>query len=95
MVTCMETWLLADQVMLRSHYVNGLQDSALPPLFDLENRSRHLVQDALVRATRNCKNFYKKGERSFILLGIIRPAEVGKICLGAERCERILKARCK
>jgi hypothetical protein len=39
----------------------------------LEQRPRHAIQDQLVHATRNCKNAYKKGKRSFDLLGKLSP----------------------
>ncbi len=73
MTTCMETWIVADHATLREHYGAKLQESALPPLHQLESRHRHHVQDALERATRNCSNSYKKGKRSFEVLAQIQP----------------------
>ena len=73
MATCMETWITADRATVKAHYGHKLQESALPPLNDLENRPRHDVQDRLTRATRNCTNAYAKGKRSFDLLGKLDP----------------------
>ena len=56
MTTCMETWMVADRTSLREHYGVKLQESALPPLHDLEARPRQDVQDRLSHATRDCKN---------------------------------------
>lgn len=73
MVTCMETWIVADQAALQSHYGSKLQQSALPPLTDLENRHRHDLYDKLVHASRDCSNAYAKGKRSFELVAKIDP----------------------
>lgn len=73
MTTCMETWIISDRGSLNRHYGNRLQTAALPPLVNLEARNRHDIQDALVRATRNCKNAYQKGKRSFEILSRLKP----------------------
>jgi len=73
MTTCMETWIVADRESLGRHYGDRLQVSALPPLENLEGRSRHDIQDALVHATRGCKNAYQKGKRSFKILSELAP----------------------
>lgn len=73
MTTSMETWIITDRDSLRSHYGSQLQVSALPALTILETRNRHDIQDALVRATRNCKNAYRKGKRSFDVLSKLMP----------------------
>ena len=72
MTTCMETWIVADRPSLRKHYGAKLQESALPSLTDLEGRNRHDIQDALSRATRNCKNAYAKDKRSFEVLSVVQ-----------------------
>jgi hypothetical protein len=69
MTTCMETWIAADLEALRAHYGACLRESALPPQVAMESRLRREVQTALVRATRDCKNKYEKGKRSFEVLG--------------------------
>ena len=69
MATCMETWIVADRAVLKSHYGSDLQESALPAIMNLESRSRDSVQNVLAHATRNCSNKYEKGKRSFRVLG--------------------------
>lgn len=46
MVTCMETWIVADQSALRKCYGPQLQVAALPGLADLEQRSPHEIFSA-------------------------------------------------
>lgn len=45
MTTCMETWIVADRKTLREHYGTELQEGALPPINQLEQRDRHDVQN--------------------------------------------------
>lgn len=73
MTTCMETWIITDHETLSTHYGKQLQDSALPPLVDMENRSRQDIQDQLAHATRNCSKAYDKGKRSFEILSKLNP----------------------
>ncbi len=73
MTTCMETWIIADRATLQAHYKQNLNSNPLPALVDLECRSRGSVQDALVRATKDCQNAYSKGERSFGILEKLDP----------------------
>jgi len=47
MTTCMETWIVADRDALANHYGSDLQDNALPPLVDLELRSRQEIMEKL------------------------------------------------
>ena len=91
MTTCMETWIVTDQAALRAHYGQHLQESALPPLVNLEHRDRHDVQDQLFHATRNCSNAYSKGKRSFEVLGKLDPAVLKQHLPSFVRAERILK----
>ena len=93
MVTCMETWIISDRDTLRKHYHSSLQASALPPTANMELRSRDAVQDALVRATRNCKNGYAKGKRSFEVLGKLNPDTLSQHLPSFVRCRRILNAK--
>ena len=90
MTTCMETWIVADREALRDHYGHKLQENALPPLFELENRNRHNVHDKLVHATRNCSNYYSKGKRSFEILAEIDPAVLRQHLPSFVRIDRIL-----
>lgn len=75
MVTCMETWIMADQDALQSFYGAPLNRKSLLPIHDLESKNRHTVQDALEKATRNCgpDRMYQKGKRSFRILGELNP----------------------
>jgi hypothetical protein len=93
MTTCMETWLVADRAALKTHFKDGLRDSALPPLVQLEDRHRHDVQDKLTHATRNCSNPYEKGKRSFEVLGKLSPAVLAQHLPSFVRVRRILDGR--
>lgn len=74
MVTCMETWIMADRVALHSVFGPTLHENALLPEQNLEQYDRHRVQDTLEHATRNCGNrAYKKGKRSFQVLEVVNP----------------------
>jgi hypothetical protein len=93
MTTCMETWFVADRVALQAHFKKEFQESALPPLHDLEKRHRHKVQDKLIHATRKCSNAYAKGMRSFEILGKLSPAVLAQHLPSFVRVLRILTAR--
>jgi len=93
MTTCMETWFVADRAALQAYFKNTLQVSALPPLDDLENRSRQDVQQRLGHATRNCSNAYAKGTKSYEILGKLSPAVLEQHLPSFLRIRRILKAR--
>ena len=93
MTTCMETWIVADRAVLSDHYGSELQESALPPLVDLEKRARHDVQDSLTRATRDCSNAYAKGKRSFEVLAKLTPATLEKHLPSFVRVRRILSSQ--
>ncbi len=74
MVTCMETWLMADQEALARYFGTGFNARALIAQHDLENRPRKDVIDALKRATQNCNRSYKKGDVAFGALAEVDPA---------------------
>lgn len=76
MVTCMETWIMADRAALNRVFGSSLQTSALLPETNLEVRPRDAVQDALEHATRGCGRgkAYSKGRRSFQVLAFLDPA---------------------
>jgi Domain of unknown function (DUF4276) len=76
MTTSMETWIIADRVTLHNYFGAELQETALPALNNLESKSRKDIFNQLVHATRNCKNAYQKGERSFDILGKINPSVI-------------------
>ena len=93
MTTCMETWIVADRDALTKHYGDKLQESALPPLYDLESRSRHDIQNNLFHATRDCSNAYKKGKRSFDVLEKLSPDELELYLPSFVRVKQILENR--
>lgn len=80
MVTCMETWAMADPATLRRVFDDCLQESALLPLDGLEERPHDQVQDALQHATRTCgpRRAYRKGERSFEVLAELHPDQLAR-----------------
>jgi hypothetical protein len=90
MTTYMETWVVADRDALKAHYGSKLQNSALPPLVQLEVRARHDVQDKLEHATRNCSNAYTKGKRSFEVLAKLTPVVLEQHLPSFVRTRRIL-----
>lgn len=91
MTTCMETWIVADRVALRRHYGSRLRETALPPTDNLEARTRHEVQTALVRATATCSNAYEKGKRSFRALAELSPNVLSALLPSFARIQRILE----
>ena len=93
MTTCMETWIICDRDTLKKHFGKNLQDSALPPLSDLEKRERKGIQESIIHATRNCPNAYAKGERSFELLGKLVPTALDPHLPSFRRVLRILEER--
>jgi hypothetical protein len=93
MTTCMETWIAADHAALEKHYGSKLQKNTLPSLVNLEKRERHTLHDALVHATRNCKNAYAKGRSSFEVLAKLDPAVLQKRLPSFARVIRILNEK--
>jgi hypothetical protein len=91
MVTCMETWIVADRETLKKYYgASKLSVNSLPALNNLESCDRHTVQKKLETATASCSNAYKKGKRSFEILGVLDP-EALKSLASFRRANRILK----
>ncbi len=92
MSTCMETWIAADRKSLSEFYgTSNFSEKDLPALQNLENRNRHEVQEALEKATRSSKKFYKKGIRSFELLAILDPEILEKHLGQFRRMATVLK----
>ena len=71
MAQCMETWCVVDRETLRSFFGQCLNEASLPPLNNLESRDKKEILQALENATCQCEKDrkYKKGKRSFKLLG--------------------------
>ncbi|MEW5986010.1 MAG: DUF4276 family protein [Chloroflexota bacterium] len=80
MVTCMETWILADRDALSEFFGANLHKKALLPLNGLEQRSREEVQEALAQTTRSCgrDRQYQKGKRSFRVLASLNPTTLSQ-----------------
>ena len=91
MTTCMETWIVADRDALRGRYARrGLNENILPPLENLEERSRRDVQSQLERAT---DRQYQKGEESFRVLGTLNPVTLAEHLPSFNRARRILNEK--
>ena len=73
MITCMESWIMADHDGIISFFGSRTRRNALLPLHNLEQRHRHDVQDSLEAATEDCgrERAYKKGKRSFQVLATL------------------------
>jgi hypothetical protein len=75
MVTCMETWIMADRAALQTCFKDGFRPNRLLPVNGLETRLRQDVLQALENATRDCGHdrMYSKGVTSFKLLAELNP----------------------
>jgi hypothetical protein len=93
MTTCMETWIAADRETLRAHYGQGLNENQLPPTTSLESRHRHTVQDSLEKATSACSNAYRKGKRSYEVLGKLKPDVLAALLPSFARAMAILEQK--
>jgi hypothetical protein len=93
MTTCMESWIVADRETLKTHYGHNLQENALPPTNNLESRGRADVHGKLEHATRNCTNAYKKGKRSFVVVGELNPETLKPLLPSFARSNRILNEK--
>lgn len=92
MTTSMETRIAFDRAALKQFFGSGLQENALPPLFEIEKRDRHDVLKKLEQATRDCKPPYRKGDVSFRILATLDPVVLNQLPSFA-RTIRILKAK--
>ena len=70
MVTCMETWIMADHAALQEFFGSCLRRGNLIQVNGLENRSRQELLEALESATSDCgrDRRYNKGRSSFQVL---------------------------
>jgi len=93
MTTCMETLIVTDRDALKKCFKKDFQDSALPPLNDLERRNRKELFDCLKQATRNCLAQYEKGKKSFELLGMLNAQTLRKHLPSVARSWRILEKK--
>jgi len=92
MTTCMETLIATDREALKTccSCKDKLHESALPPLHNMESRSRKEIFDTLKRATRDCQALYEKGEKSFELLGMLNTEILRQHLPSVARSWRIL-----
>jgi hypothetical protein len=93
MTTCMETWIITDRATLAKYFGSPLRLSALPSLHDLEVRDRQDIQQSLEQTTRSCSNAYRKGKRSFEILGRLSPDVLERYLPSFSRSRRILNER--
>ncbi|HRI56121.1 MAG TPA: DUF4276 family protein [Anaerolineae bacterium] len=93
MITCMETWIIADRATLAKHFGSSLKQSALPSPKDLEARNCHTIQESLEQATRDCSSPYRKGKRSFEILAKLNPDTLEQLLPSFSRSRRILNER--
>jgi hypothetical protein len=82
MITCMETWFVADRETLQKFFP-GLIERHLPQWHDPEKVPKPKIFSALERATGKCPKPYGKGKVSFELLGRIEPGAVEGKCAAA------------
>jgi hypothetical protein len=73
MTTSMETWIAADRWRLRGFFGHALNENQLPPLQNLESRSRADVYHRLRQATQHCPKRYAKGQISFEIVEHLNP----------------------
>ena len=93
MTTSMETWILTDRDALKAHFGPRLNESALPPVQNVEQRDRRGILNALQNASRNCPGPYTKGPKSFELLGKLNPAVLEQHLPSFGRTRRILNGK--
>jgi hypothetical protein len=96
MTTCMETWIVADKEGLKRFFEKNkscLRPTGLPSTINLEAKDSHIVQDALITATKDCSNAYAKNKRSFEALANISPGVLRGLLPAFARMERILHAK--
>ncbi|TDU64616.1 uncharacterized protein DUF4276 [Prosthecobacter fusiformis] len=86
MITCMETWFLADREALQKYFHDCWRDSAIPKWANLEEIPKESVFQALSKATADCgKKAYSKGKAAFDLLKAIDPSKVESVCPSAKK----------
>ena len=73
----------------RTLYVKETADFGTA-LVNLEGRERHSVQDSLQNATKDCKNKYEKGKRSFEVLAVLARATLEQYLPSFKRARKEL-----
>jgi Domain of unknown function (DUF4276) len=97
MVTCMETWLLADVARLKTFYGKDFKENALPQNASLESVDRHKAEDYLKTASKGTTaGAYHKTKHGFEILENANADTIRKACPSCERLfvelEKILNA---
>ena len=93
MTTSMETWIVTDREALKSHFGPRLNESALPPIQNMEQRNRHAILNALQNASGDCPGPYAKGPKSFGLLSKLSPHVLEQHLPSFGRTRRILNSK--
>lgn len=91
MISCMETWLVADRETLKKFFPDWI-DRHLPKWPNLEAVEKEKIFDALKRATAKCDKPFSKGAVSFEVLKIVDPSVVEGACPAAKRLMDRLRA---
>jgi hypothetical protein len=89
MVTCTESWIMADSEAVNKIFKRDVQISALFSVGGLEQRGHTEVIKALEHATRNCSAKYGKGKHSPALIEALDPQKLAKLSHW-RRCVEIL-----
>jgi uncharacterized protein DUF4276 len=85
MITCMETWFVADRAALKQFFHDCWRDQSLPKWPRLEVIEKAKIFRVLDQATSACgARKYSKGKVSFDLLQSIDPAVVAMVCPAAK-----------
>ena len=93
MTTSMETWIVTDREALKAHFGPRLNESALPPVQNMEQRDRHDILRALQDASKDCREPYAKGPKSFEVLGKLNPDVLDQHLPSFARARRILNGK--
>lgn len=87
MVSCMESWFMADKNVLSEFFEQDFNINLLPKRPDIESIPRDDIYKGLQSASANCKTKakYGKGDHSFKILSMISPTLVRSQSKWADR----------
>lgn len=89
MVTCTESWIMADPDAIDQVFKRDVQKNALFAVNSIEKRGHTEVIENLKHATRNCSAKYGKGKHSPALIEALNPQKLAKLSHW-RRCVEIL-----
>jgi Domain of unknown function (DUF4276) len=89
MVTCIESWIMADPFAVTTVFKRDVQENALLATGGIEQRGHREVIAALEHATRNCSANYGKGKHAPALIEVLDPQKLSALSHW-NRCVRIL-----